>query len=110
MNFGIIWADSYVPAVVSVSAVILKRCDELIDKKIILDTSSWTWITQVGLMKLLFTLTDNIMVPEQVHEETLKGKEKGKRICFDGRFPYIQFLSLVWNIIGKDLRPGNISG
>ena len=33
-------------------------------------------------MKLLFTLTDNIMVSEQVHEETLKGKEKGYRDAF----------------------------
>ena len=33
-------------------------------------------------MKLLFTLTDNIMVSEQVHEETLRGKEKGYRDAF----------------------------
>lgn len=33
-------------------------------------------------MKLLFMLTDNIMVPERVHEETLKGKEKGYRDAF----------------------------
>ncbi len=50
--------------------------------KIILDTSSWTWITQAGLMNLLFMLTDDIMVPEHVQGETLKGVEKGYRDAF----------------------------
>lgn len=51
-------------------------------EKIILDTSSWTWLTQAGLMKLVFMLTDNIMVPQNVHDETLKGMEKGHRDAF----------------------------
>jgi hypothetical protein len=51
-------------------------------EKIILDTSSWTWLTQTGLMKLVFMLTDNILVPQHVHEETLKGMERGYRDAF----------------------------
>ena len=52
------------------------------NKTIILDTSSWTWLTQVGLINFVFKLTDDIIVPEQIHKETLRGKERGYRDAF----------------------------
>ena len=52
------------------------------NRTVILDTSSWTWLTQVGLIKFVFEVTNDILIPGQIHKETIRGKEKGYRDAF----------------------------